>query len=241
MCTTCGCGLSPSHTDGDGIAGRMIRLERDLLAKNDRYAEQNRDRFLHHKVLALNVMSSPGAGKTALLAQTIRELSPEMRIGVVEGDQQTRRDAQRIEAAGALAVQINTGKSCHLEAQGVGQALLQLPLMDLDLLFIENVGNLVCPAGFDLGEQYRIVLVSVTEGDDKPLKYPDMFATADLLVITKLDLLPYVEFSQEQCVAYARQINPELNWLGLSSQSGEGMLHWQIWLDQQLTALRTSK
>ncbi len=240
MCTTCGCSVGAEHASQDDTTGRLVRLERDLLEKNDRFAQQNRDRLQQHGVLALNLMSSPGAGKTSLLEQTLREFRSHWRMGVIEGDQQTRRDAERIEAAGGLAVQINTGKRCHLDAQAVGHAMLQLPLMDLDLLFIENVGNLVCPAAFDLGEAVRIVLVSVTEGDDKPLKYPDMFATADFMIITKTDLLPHVDFSVEQCVAHARTIHPELTWMTLSSTSGEGLWPWQIWLDQQLTALRNA-
>lgn len=215
------------HSHG---AGEIVTLERRILAKNEALAGANREWLTARHIFALNLLSSPGAGKTTLLESSIRALAGEFPLQVVEGDQATENDAERIRAAGAEAVQINTGTGCHLEADMLAQALQRLAPVDGTLLFIENVGNLVCPALFDLGEQKRVVILSVTEGDDKPLKYPHMFASADLMIINKIDLLPYVNFDVERCVDAARQIKPTIETLCLSATSGEGMDVWLGWL-----------
>ena len=181
-------------------------------------------------VFALNLVSSPGSGKTTLLVKTIAALKGELPLAVIEGDQQTENDAARIRAAGAPAIQINTGKGCHLDAQMVAQAMQRLDLKEDSLLLIENVGNLVCPASFDLGEAHKVVILSVTEGEDKPLKYPDMFRAADLMLLNKCDLLPYLEFDADLAVDYARRINPELQVIRISASSGEGMTAWLDWI-----------
>ena len=212
---------------------RLIEIERDILSRNDADAAANRRRLSGRGVLALNLMSSPGAGKTTLLVETIRALAGELGIGVVEGDQETSNDAERIRECGVPAVQINTGRGCHLDAHMVGHALDEVPLDPGGVIFIENVGNLVCPAAFDLGEAGKVVILSVTEGDDKPLKYPDMFAAADLMVLNKTDLLPYVDFDPERALEYARRINPDLAEIRLSARSGEGMAAWLEWVREQ--------
>lgn len=253
MCVTCGCGVDeagihdhshshehgPSHVHGPGIAphshapsGRLIAIEQDILAKNAGFAAENRQLFALRGVFALNLVSSPGSGKTTLLGKTVQALGDEFPVAVIGGDQQTANDAERIRAAGAPAVQINTGKGCHLDAHGVGHALDQLPLPEGGILFIENVGNLVCPADFDLGEAHKVVVLSVTEGEDKPLKYANMFAAADLMLLNKIDLLPYVDFDVAQCLDYARRVNPALQILQLSARTGEGMTIWLDWLRQ---------
>ena len=183
---------------------RLLEIEQSILSRNDNDAGHNRHRFHQQHTLALNLMSSPGAGKTTLLVATVQALKERRPVGVIEGDQQTRNDAQRIEACGVPAVQINTGRGCHLDAHMVGHALDDLALKDNGVVFIENVGNLVCPAAFDLGEHAKVVILSVTEGDDKPLKYPDMFAAADVLILSKTDLLPYVDFDADAAVERAR-------------------------------------
>ena len=205
------------HLDfGGGIAGvhvaglsqeRVIQIERDILAKNDAHARENRRYLAARGVLALNLVSSPGSGKTTLLARTIEALRGRLPVSVIEGDQRTSNDAERIRAAGAPAVQINTGKGCHLDAHMVGHALERLPLEAGGVLFIENVGNLVCPAAFDLGEAHKVAILSVTEGEDKPLKYPDMFRAASLMLVSKIDLLPHLEFDLGACVAMAQRVN----------------------------------
>lgn len=210
--------------------GRTIALEQDVLAKNQLFAERNRGWFAGREVFSVNLMSAPGAGKTSLLERTIRELREKLPISVLEGDQATSADAERIRAAGAAAVQINTGTGCHLDAHMVAHGVEHLDLTRGAFLLIENVGNLVCPALFDLGEQARVVLVSVTEGDDKPLKYPHMFRTADLLLINKCDLLPYVRFDVARCTEHARNINPSLEVQVVSAETGEGMAAWYEWL-----------
>ena len=209
---------------------RLIEIERDILSRNDLDAAANRRRLSEGGVLALNLMSSPGAGKTTLLVETIRGLGNELGIGVVEGDQETSNDAERIRACGVPAVQINTGRGCHLDAHMVGHALDGLPLDAGGVVFIENVGNLVCPAAFDLGESSKVVILSVTEGDDKPLKYPDMFAAADLMLLNKTDLLPHVDFDPERALEHARRVNPEIAEIRLSARSGEGMAAWLEWV-----------
>lgn len=214
---------------------RAIRLEQDVLGANQQLAGQNRNRFAAHGVLALNLVSSPGSGKTTLLCATIAALQrqhPDWPVMVIEGDQQTSHDADRIRASGAPAIQVNTGKGCHLDAQMVGDAFARLPLQEGagTVLFIENVGNLVCPAMWDLGEAAKVAILSVTEGEDKPLKYPDMFAAADLMILNKTDLLPYLQFDVERCIAYARRVNPGIAVLQLSATSGEGMPAWLDWI-----------
>ncbi|BBF94000.1 hydrogenase nickel incorporation protein HypB [Blastochloris tepida] len=231
-----------THDYGAGLAGvhvpgmsqeRIVRIERDILAKNNAYARANRARLAAHGIFALNLVSSPGSGKTTLLERIIADLSGRVPVAVIEGDQQTANDAARIRATGAPAIQINTGKGCHLDAHMVGHALDDLALDDLALdgpplraggvLFIENVGNLVCPAAFDLGEAHKVVVLSVTEGEDKPLKYPDMFAAADVMLLNKSDLLPHVEFDVAACIANALKVNPRLKTLVVSARTGEGL------------------
>ncbi len=213
-----------------GRHGVTVDIERAILDKNDQLAARNRAWFEGREVLALNLVSSPGAGKTSLLERTIRDLKGEIPIGVIEGDQQTQNDADRIKAAGAAAVQINTGTGCHLEADMVQRALDALRPPFGSVVMIENVGNLVCPALFDLGEAAKVVVLSVTEGDDKPLKYPHMFRAADLMIVSKIDLAPYVSFDAARCEAVAREVNPAIRSIRLSSQTGEGMEAWYDWL-----------
>jgi hydrogenase nickel incorporation protein HypB len=217
-------------------APRMVQVERDLLAKNDAIAAANRRFFDDRGVFALNVVSSPGSGKTTLLVKTISEWQGRTPVAVIEGDQQTSRDADRVREAGARAVQINTGKGCHLDAQMVANALSRLALADDSLLLIENVGNLVCPAAFDLGEAHKVVVLSVTEGDDKPLKYPDMFHAADLLVLNKIDLLPHVDFDVEAAIGYARRVRPGVDVILVSARTGEGFSDWLAWLERGIQA-----
>jgi hydrogenase nickel incorporation protein HypB len=217
-----------SHDHGHPATETVI-LEQRVLAKNDILAQRNRQWFADHGILALNLTSSPGAGKTTLLERTIREC-PGIPIGVIEGDQETMLDARRIQDTGARVVQINTGAGCHLDAQMTRSAVDALDPPDGGVVFIENVGNLVCPALFDLGEQAKVVIISVTEGTDKPLKYPHMFAAAGLVVINKIDLLPYVDFDPDACVRYARTTNPGVEVLTLSATTGEGLTEWYDWL-----------
>jgi hydrogenase nickel incorporation protein HypB len=287
MCVVCGCGEPGDAVRADGRTGdlhfgagaarvsvpglsqvRTIRLEADILGANQRIADQNRRRFRAHGVTALNVLSSPGSGKTTLLCATLLALRvrrPDLRVAVIEGDQQTSFDADRIRATGAPAVQVNTGKGCHLDAPMVASAFAQLhdhyhdrrrdaahdhaemdahkpaPAHELvqrdarSLLFIENVGNLVCPALWDLGEAAKVAILSVTEGEDKPLKYPDIFAAADLLVLNKIDLLPHVQFDVQRCIAAARRINPQIEVIMLSATRGEGLPQWLEWLDRSVS------
>ncbi|MBY0442598.1 MAG: hydrogenase nickel incorporation protein HypB [Mycobacteriaceae bacterium] len=216
-----------------------LSLEQKVLAKNDQLAEQNRRWLVGRDILALNITSSPGAGKTTLLERTIRTLGTRHPVAVIEGDQETNLDAERIRAAGAQAVQVNTGAGCHLDAQMVRRALDLLNPAPRAMLFIENVGNLVCPALFDLGEHAKVVIISVTEGDDKPLKYPHMFAAAGLVVINKIDLLPHVNTDLELCKRYARSINPEVQIIAMSATTGEGVDAWYRWL--QVRAERLTK
>ena len=251
MCTTCGCGTDevkidgrahahghdhdhahgPSHAHAAGVpTDRAVAVERDILAKNDREANANRRRFAADGILALNLVSSPGSGKTTLLVETIKRLSGDIPIAVIEGDQQTSNDADRIRATGAKAVQVNTGKGCHLDAHMVGHALEHLAPARDSVVMIENVGNLVCPAAFDLGEAHKVVVLSVTEGEDKPLKYPDMFAAADLMLLNKCDLLPHLDFDAGLCEANARRVNPSIQVLRVSATKGEGIGPWLAWV-----------
>ncbi len=198
--------------------------------KNNEYANANRGFFTSRGILTLNLVSSPGSGKTTLLTRTLTDLKEELPLAVIEGDQETSHDAERIRATGVPALQINTGKGCHLDAHQVGHAIDHLAPQDTSILFIENVGNLVCPAAFDLGEAHKVAILSITEGEDKPIKYPDMFHAADLLLLNKIDLLPYLEFDVEKCISYARRINPGIQILQISATSGEGMEDWYQWI-----------
>jgi hydrogenase nickel incorporation protein HypB len=226
-------GSGPAHAHAPGLAlTRMLRIEQDILSQNDAHAAQNRIALQQRGIFALNLVSSPGAGKTALLEKTIRGLGDRFAISVIEGDQQTSCDAERIRATGARAVQINTGKGCHLDAHMVGHALARLDPPQNGILMIENVGNLVCPAAFDLGEAHKVVVLSVTEGEDKPLKYPDMFRRASLMLLNKIDLLPYLEFSLERCIDYARRTNPAIGIIGVSAVTGAGIPDWLVWIEQ---------
>lgn len=234
MCTTCGCSPesnAPSqHKHDHQMHHRVIEMERDLLSRNNQHAAVNRARFNQHSITALNFVSSPGSGKTELLVKTIKLLDQPDNIGVIEGDQQTDNDAQRIMQAGCLAKQINTGKGCHLDAHAISHALDSFDLEATQYMFIENVGNLVCPAAFDLGERAKVAILSVTEGEDKPLKYPNMFEAAKVLLINKIDLLPYLDFDVERCIDYARRINPHINVFLVSAKTGEGLTEWINWL-----------
>jgi hydrogenase nickel incorporation protein HypB len=224
-------GAGPAGTHAPGMSqSRMVKIERDILSKNNDYADQNRRYFSGHGIFALNLVSSPGSGKTTLLVKTITALNGAQPLAVIEGDQQTDNDAARIRAAGAPALQINTGKGCHLDAHMVGQAMQRLALKENSLLLIENVGNLVCPAGFDLGEAHKVVIFSVTEGEDKPLKYPDMFRAADLMLLSKCDLLPYLEVDADLAVENARRVNPNIRVIRVSATSGEGLAEWLEWI-----------
>jgi hydrogenase nickel incorporation protein HypB len=224
-------GAGPAGTHAPGVSqARMVKIERDILAKNSGYAEENRRYFSRHGIFAINLVSSPGSGKTTLLVKSIVALNGARPLAVIEGDQQTENDAARIRAVGAEALQINTGKGCHLDAHMIGQAMKQLDLKDDSLLLIENVGNLVCPAGFDLGEAHKVVIFSVTEGEDKPLKYSDMFRAADLMLLNKCDLLPHLDFDAELAVENARRVNPNIQVIRVSSTSGEGMTEWIEWI-----------
>ncbi len=224
------------HHEGES---RRIKVEQDILAKNDSFAAVNRRRFEQAGTFAVNLMSSPGSGKTTLLVRTLQALEG-VPLAVIEGDQQTNLDASRIEATGVKAIQINTGKGCHLDASMVGKALEQLQPLPHGLLFIENVGNLVCPAGFDLGEKRKVVVVSVTEGEDKPLKYAQMFAVADLVVINKIDLVPHLDFDLRQLEVNVNRVKPGLPILRLSARTGEGFEPWLQWLRQSLSQEKRS-
>jgi hydrogenase nickel incorporation protein HypB len=266
MCTTCGCGTDEVRIEGKAhghdhghdhvhdhdhhshhahdsavAPGRAVAIERDILSRNDAEAAANRRRFAEHGIFALNLVSSPGSGKTTLLAETIRRLQGEPAVAVIEGDQQTSNDADRIRATGARAVQVNTGKGCHLDAHMVGHALEHLEPADDSVVMIENVGNLVCPAAFDLGEAHKVVVLSVTEGEDKPLKYPDMFAAASLMILNKCDLLPHLEFDAVLCEANARRVNPSIEVLRLSATTGEGLAGWLAWVRDGAHAAREAR
>jgi hydrogenase nickel incorporation protein HypB len=240
MCVSCGCGGGHSHDHEHIDSHKIIDVEKDILHQNNLLAERNRGYFDAKEILCLNLVSSPGSGKTSLLEKTLTDLKETLPFAVIEGDQQTTNDADRIHATGTKVSQINTGKGCHLDAHMVYHTLQGLKPESDSVLFIENVGNLVCPAMFDLGEKYRVVVMSVTEGDDKPLKYPDMFYSSHLCIINKIDLLPYVPFSIEKAKENARRVNPELEIIEVSSLTGEGMTQWYEWLkvkQQQTTAV----
>ncbi len=255
MCDVCGCGepARPSSVEAvphvgrhlhfgnneagvsaPGVGGaRLLEVQRSLMDSNRRYAAKVREQLVARRCFAVNLLSSPGSGKTTLLSKTLETILPQQSCLVIEGDQQSSRDADILAATGAATIQINTGKGCHLDAHMVQHGLAQLPVETGSWVFIENVGNLVCPAGFDLGEHSKVVVLSVTEGDDKPLKYPDVFYHSQLLVISKLDLLPHVDFDVAACVDRAREINPELETMVVSAKTGEGMAGWYEWLQQQ--------
>ncbi len=224
-------GHGPAHAHAPGMSqSRMLQIEQDILGKNNEYANANRRLFTEKGILVLNLVSSPGSGKTSLLTRTLQDLKDEMPLAVIEGDQETSQDADRIRDTGVPAIQINTGKGCHLDAHQVGHAVDHLNPDETSVLMIENVGNLVCPAAFDLGEAHKVAILSITEGEDKPIKYPDMFHAADLLLLNKIDLLPYLQFDIDQCIDYARRVNPGIQVLQVSATSGEGMEDWYQWL-----------
>lgn len=268
MCSTCGCSqpggititkagepftdfqpiaqvdLAPihhHHHHGDAHTTRVIELEQDILSKNNQQAAHNREHFRAQHILAFNLVSSPGSGKTSLLERTLTDLRHQFLFYVIEGDQQTMNDANRIAETGVEAIQVNTGKGCHLDADMIHRALHELNPRNEAILFIENVGNLVCPALFDLGEDARVAIISVTEGDDKPLKYPDMFASSQLCIINKIDLLPYVNFNVARAKEYARRANPRIEFLELSATTGQGITDWYQWLQQKIDAVRNQE
>ena len=232
-----GTGPARAHVPGMSQA-RMVQIEQDILSKNNTYANANRAWFDERGIFALNLVSSPGSGKTTLLCKTIELLKDKVAINVVEGDQQTANDAERIRATGVPALQINTGKGCHLDGHMVGHAMQRLQPKDGSLFLIENVGNLVCPAAFDLGEHHKVAILSVTEGEDKPLKYPDMFAAADVMLLNKVDLLPYLSFDADLAEANARRVNPHLTIFRVSATSGDGLSAWLDWIEAGLEAQR---
>jgi hydrogenase nickel incorporation protein HypB len=247
MCGHCGCGgdsiaRTHDHVHADGTRhshahghehASVVDIEARILAKNDALAARNRAWFVGREILAVNLVSSPGAGKTTLLERTIKDIGAELAISVLEGDQATSLDGERIRAAGAQAVQINTGTGCHLEADMIARGLGELRPPVGSVVLIENVGNLVCPALFDLGERAKVAILSVTEGEDKPLKYPHMFRAASTLIINKIDLLPYVDFNLGRAIEYAHAVNPEIDVLIVSARSGEGMQGWYEWLHRE--------
>jgi hydrogenase nickel incorporation protein HypB len=229
------------HSHAPGLSStRRVQIEQDILSRNNAYAHENRQHLAGHGIFALNLVSGPGSGKTTLLCKTITMLGG-LPVAVIEGDQQTSQDAERIRATGAPAVQINTGKGCHLDAHMVGHAMSRLALKDDSLLMIENVGNLVCPAAFDLGEAHKVVILSVTEGEDKPIKYPDMFRAASVMLLNKIDLLPHLDFDVEAALAYARRVNPQIRVIQLSATRGEGMDEWLQFLRDGLASAVAAK
>ncbi|NIA18708.1 MAG: hydrogenase nickel incorporation protein HypB [Simkaniaceae bacterium] len=257
MCDTCGCsqpadavtfkkpGEEPNHHhdhphshdhhhDHDHHHNRTIDVELDVLSKNNLVAERNRGYFDAKNILALNLVSSPGSGKTTLLEKTVSKLKDSVTMAVIEGDQQTLRDAERIQATGIPVIQVNTGTGCHLDADMIHRAIHELTLEDNSILWIENVGNLVCPALFDLGEAMKVAIISVTEGDDKPLKYPTMFMESQICVINKTDLLPYVDFDVEACKNAAKQVNPTIEFFELSAKTEDGLNDWLEWIQHQV-------
>jgi hydrogenase nickel incorporation protein HypB len=231
-------GHSHDHDHEARSTNEVVALETRILAKNDALAAKNRAWFAGREILALNLVSSPGSGKTTLLERTIRDLKSELKLYVVEGDQATANDGERIRAAGAPAVQVNTGAGCHLEADMVARGLAELKPPPGSVVMIENVGNLVCPAMFDLGERAKVVILSVTEGEDKPLKYPHMFRAAEVMILNKTDLLPHVDFDVARAIANAREVNPDITVLQVSARSGEGLADWYGWLRREIGRAR---
>jgi hydrogenase nickel incorporation protein HypB len=222
------------HHDHKHEHGTTIPIEQAILSKNDRLAERNRGWFLGKNIVALNLVSSPGSGKTTLLERTIQDLKNNISISVIEGDQETLHDAERIRKTGCRVVQINTGAGCHLEADMLARGLEALQPQSNSLVLIENVGNLVCPALFDLGEYAKVVILSVTEGEDKPLKYPHMFKNATIMILNKIDLLPYLMFDVSKCLEFAHMVNPGLQVFQVSATTGEGLQNWYDWLNSQI-------
>lgn len=216
------------------IHNTTISLEQEILGKNNLLAAQNRGWFKGRNILALNLMSSPGAGKTTLLTRTINDLKDKLTISVIEGDQETTNDAEKIKSTGCKVVQINTGTGCHLDASMIEKGLQELNPPLNSVVMIENVGNLVCPALFDLGEGAKVVILSVTEGEDKPIKYPYMFRSSDIMILTKIDLLPYLQFDVQRCLEYAKQVNPKIQVFQVSATTGEGLEGLYNWLSQQV-------
>ncbi|MET0088041.1 MAG: hydrogenase nickel incorporation protein HypB [Sedimenticola sp.] len=224
-------GQGPARAHAPGLSQtKMVQIEQDILGKNNEYADANRRYFSDHGIHTLNLVSSPGSGKTTLLTRTLTDLKDELALSVIEGDQQTANDADRIRETGVRALQINTGKGCHLDGHMVGHALETLKPEEGGVLFIENVGNLVCPAAFDLGEAHKVAILSITEGEDKPIKYPDMFHAADLMLLNKIDLLPHLDFDVDKCIEYARRVNPKIKVIQTSATTGEGMDAWYQWI-----------
>ena len=250
MCTTCGCGPGETqihthdHTHGHGETHipmrederRLVAVEQDILSKNNFLASLNRQAFRRQNTTVLNLMSSPGSGKTTLLVETLKALKEQMSVAVIEGDQQTQNDADRIRETGVEAVQVNTGKGCHLDAQMIASAMERMTVPSSGVLFIENVGNLVCPASFDLGEDIKVVLASVTEGEDKPLKYPEMFAVADVVVISKCDLLPHLHFDVDLLIENAKRMQPSVQIIKTAATAEGGLSNWLTWLDEAAKA-----
>lgn len=256
MCGVCGCGTDGvainkpnqehnhgehSHTHGGHSHSHshthdktILDLERDILSQNNIEAARNRGYFEAKNIFTLNLVSSPGSGKTSILETTLKDLKEELNFYVIEGDQQTLNDADRIDALNVPVIQVNTGKGCHLESDMIYDAVKQLKPKDNSILMIENVGNLVCPSMFDLGEQKRVVIISITEGEDKPIKYPDMFHSADICIINKIDLLPHLNFDLEKLKDYAMQVNHHLEFFEVSATTGEGMDKWYNWLKTEL-------
>ncbi|MFQ6608456.1 MAG: hydrogenase nickel incorporation protein HypB [Fidelibacterota bacterium] len=253
MCDTCGCGQLEGevtikephetprehyhdhdhpHSHGDRPE-RVLQVEKDILANNNLIAERNRGYWEAKGIFTLNLVSSPGSGKTTLLERTIMSLKNQLSISVIEGDQQSLRDANRIKATGVPVIQVNTGTGCHLDAAMINNAMKKLTLKEKSLLLIENVGNLVCPALFDLGEAHKVVIISTTEGDDKPHKYPFMFSVSDLCIINKIDLLPYVDFDIGKCKESARQVNHNLEFMEVSAVTSAGLTDWYSWINSQ--------
>ena len=235
MCKDCGCSITTHehqedhhyvHTNPITEDKKTVEVLTKILDANDKQAQSNREHFQEYGILSFNLMSSPGSGKTTLLEKTIDLLKDEYKIGVIEGDLETNKDAERIKAKGVPAYQITTGQACHLDAFMVHEGIHHLPLQDLDIVFVENVGNLVCPASYDIGTHINVVLLSVPEGDDKPAKYPVMFRSADIVLITKADLIPYFDFNVENVKREVRRLNPKADILIVSSKSGEGMDKW---------------
>ena len=249
MCDTCGCNITHGNESLIKPGGKLAKTEsgreavtvlHSLLHENDHTAKHNREHFDRHNVLAINLMSSPGAGKTSLLEATIQQLDKNIRIAVIEGDLETENDAERIRKHGVKAIQIATGTACHLDAHMIHQALHNLDLSEFDIVFIENVGNLVCPASFDLGQHQNVTLLSVPEGDDKPAKYPVMFRTSDLVLISKSDLLPILDdFKVERAKSYLRDIASTAPVIELSSKDKSGLPQWIDWINQQIDVRKT--
>ena len=258
MCDSCGCGntegivlrkpgaktpvadIHHEHGNNRKPGKAILDIQADVLGANNAIAAHNREHFNEHRMLAINLMSSPGSGKTTLLEHTINALFSEYNWSIVEGDQQTTLDADRIHATGASTIQVNTGTGCHLDAQMIHSALHAIKPVAGSIVVIENVGNLVCPALFDLGENYRVIIMSTTEGDDKPLKYPTILERADLCLINKVDLLPYLDFDLEVFKSNARKVNPRLSFFALSATTGVGMPEWFNWISQRYTELQNS-